>query len=128
MSQTVTEFLEPKIALEVVPKLRPIFFYTDFHDFFTTLMKNRPRGEARRLSKSLRVDPAFLSQVLRGIRNLSQDHAFAAAAYFKFSAAETEYFIELNRISHAGSENFKQHLLAKLSGLRNITGSELIRE
>lgn len=92
-------------------------------DHFAYLQtKFRRSGEARgikgRFAQHVRIQPAFLSQVLARKYPLSLEQADLANSFFGHSLDESEYFILLVSRDRAGSTSLQKHFNQKLENLR----------
>lgn len=76
-----------------------IFDYESINDYLHDELSNRvtrnPRYSLRAFAKALRLNPAELSQVLKGQRKLSLNSAFKVTQSMGFTPSETKHFLLL---------------------------------
>ena len=70
------------------------------------------------MARAARIEPAYLSQMLKGSKTLRPVHALAIASYLGFSALETDYLIELARLETASTEALKKYSRTRLVEIR----------
>ena len=85
-------------------------------------MPSRGRGEIKRIASEARFDPSYLSQILKGSKNLKDEHAVIIARSLGLNAIETEYFVELVRLDGAASPEFKRFTETRIAELRKRAG------
>lgn len=72
------------------------------------------RGEIAKLAQAIRVQPAFISQVLSGKKDFSMEQSFAVAQYLELSEPEREHLFLLVQKDRAGTKDLKKYLEAKI--------------
>ncbi len=77
------------------------------------------RGAVLRLSKVLECHPTFVSQVLKGKADFSQDQAVRFCAYAKLSTTETEFFLNLVGLDRSGTKEGRAFFSAQLKRQRD---------
>jgi hypothetical protein len=82
---------------------------------------NRGRGLFRRLAEHLRVNPVYISQTLKGPKDLSLEQGFAVCEYLGLNDLEREYFLLLIQIERAGTQALKEFHLKRLRKLRRAS-------
>lgn len=105
-----------------------IFGYKNFRKFIRDSFRSRAKngfGEATKLATALRVNNTFISQVLRGDKNLSPEQALATAAHFNLNELETEFFLLLTQMDRAGDKTYRAFVEKKIAKLRG-DASELV--
>lgn len=99
--------------------MESIFEYNDH----STYMKDRlrsigQRGVKQRFAEYIRVQPAFLSQVLAQKYPLSLEQADRANFFFEHSIDESDYFIALVSRDRASTESLKKYFSNQLNDLK----------
>lgn len=82
-------------------------------------LPSRGRGEQAKIAEALGVNTSFLSQVLKGTKNLSQEQAYLLAQYFKLDDLETRYFYEMVNLSRAGKPSYRKFIQTELAKMAN---------
>ncbi|WP_413576498.1 TIGR02147 family protein [Bdellovibrio sp. HCB290] len=92
--------------------MKTLFDFTDYREFLSYYVSHpqAQRGLRAELAKAMQCQAAYLSQVLNGNAELTEDHAFRLVNHLQFSTTEKEYFVLLVRISRASSHELKTHL------------------
>lgn len=72
------------------------------------------RGEVAKLAKAIRVQPAFVSQVLTGKKDFSMEQCYSIAQYLELSEPEQEHLFLLVQKDRAGTSALKKYLTAKI--------------
>ena len=75
------------------------------------------RGEKTRFSQSLRIQPAYLSQILARKYSLSLEQAELANQFFDHSTEESEFFLLLVSRDRAGTVSLKKHFDAQMNAI-----------
>ncbi|HWU43149.1 MAG TPA: TIGR02147 family protein [Bdellovibrio sp.] len=94
-----------------------IFEFEDYRLLISSLVENLPkngRGEYQKIARALRMHTTYLSQVLKGLKNLNQDQALDFAEYWKFNPLESRYFLLLVDYERAGSTKLKNYIRSQL--------------
>jgi plasmid maintenance system antidote protein VapI len=78
----------------------------------------KKRGASSRLAQFLRVHPSRLSRIVQGNDHPTPEQAYLISRYFKFTADEEEYFVNLVNYERASTAAYKQHVSSILDGLR----------
>jgi len=81
-------------------------------------MPRKGHGQLSRLATYMKVHTSFVSQVLKGPKDLSEDQAAAAAEFFSLSSLETEYFLILVRESRAATPRLRSLLDKQKAALK----------
>jgi uncharacterized protein (TIGR02147 family) len=89
--------------------------YDNYKKYLEDVIKNYPSGRGAQsiLAKAMNCQAAYLSQVLRGKVELTEDHAIKLVIFLKLNSLESEYFILLLRLSRAASRELVQYLETK---------------
>jgi len=97
------------------------FIHNDYRGFIREILEKRPRkgrGELQKMALHLRVHTTLISQIMSGLRELTEEQAFDLCSYLELTEAESEYLQLLVKIERAGTQNYKQFLKNKLKELR----------
>mgnify|MGYP001432859607 CR=1 FL=1 len=115
-----------------------VFDYSDYKEFVNSWISEQPKGghgQLRHLAKSLDVNSVVMSQVFRGNRELSLEHALSVAQFMGLSNIERDFFLLLVQKSRAGSFELKRVLeeqieshRAKSQNLKNRVKHEAFSE
>jgi len=85
------------------------------------------RGYKALLAEAAGMQPSFLSQILHSHVHPTPDHAAGMAAFWKLTADEQEYFMELVNLARASSDRLKAIIEARLERLRKKSENLAIR-
>ena len=99
-----------------------VFDFENYKDFVTNRIKsmpNRGRGQFRKMSEYLNVHTTLVSQIFKGIKDLTLEQACGVADFFGLSELETEYFISLVQLERAGSERYREILRKQIAELKD---------
>lgn len=97
------------------------FIHNDYRSFLREILEKRPRkgrGEMQKIAEHLRVHSTLISQIMSGLRELTDEQAFELSHYLELTETESEYFQLLVKIERAGTQTYKQHLKEKLNEMR----------
>lgn len=72
------------------------------------------RGAARRLADELKCHSTYVSQVTSGKADLSVDQGMRLCAYYRLSAEQTEFFLDLLNRDRAGTREAKAHFQMRI--------------
>lgn len=70
-------------------------------------MARKGFGQLGRLAQRLDVNASFISQMLAGKKDLSEDQGYLTSEFFEFSEPETAYFLLLIQRERAGNHRLK---------------------
>ncbi|MBL7671084.1 MAG: DUF4423 domain-containing protein [Bdellovibrionaceae bacterium] len=82
--------------------------FTDYIQYLNAWVKTRGHGSKSVLAKTLGVQTAYLSLVLKQKAHLSLEQALRAKNLFEFGQQETEFFLLLVQKTKAGSEDLRR--------------------
>jgi uncharacterized protein (TIGR02147 family) len=97
------------------------FLHPDYRSFLKEILEKRPRkgrGEMQKIAQHLRVHTTLISQIMSGLRDLTEEQAFELSHYLELTHTESEYFQLLVQIGRASTQNYKQFLKNKLIEMR----------
>ena len=96
--------------------MKNIFEFTDYKEFLKELIvdKNAPRGYQSSLATAAGCQPAYLSQVLSGKPQLSEDNGIRISQFLKMTPLQTEYFLNLIRLGRSNDESFRKFIMEKI--------------
>ena len=89
----------------------------DYKQFLRDWVTSRPqngRGEYRRLAEILGISPTLVSQVVKGDKNFSMEHAVEVADFMGLGERETEQFLLLVEFARAGSHRYRERLRQRI--------------
>jgi len=81
-------------------------------------LPDKGRGVTQSLSKHMRVNPSFVSQVLKGDKHFSLEQIFSAARFFSFHTLERDFVLTLLQRERAGTHELKMYYDEQLQALR----------
>lgn len=93
----------------------------DYRSFLNQYIKAQPKrghGFKLKISEELRVHPTLITQILKGQKSFTMEHAFSLVLFLKFNDLEKDYFLTLIEYDRAGSESLKKFIEKKLLKLR----------
>lgn len=117
-----------------------VYVIEDYRQLIRGLIESKPKqgyGQLTRLATHIGVNPTYLSQILSGLKNLSDDQGYLAAEFFGLNERETFYFLLLIQKERAGSHQVKKLIDRELKSrqseakkLKNriVTETELTQE
>ncbi|KHD87784.1 MAG: hypothetical protein OM95_12270 [Bdellovibrio sp. ArHS] len=102
--------------------MKTLFDFDNYQDFLSFYVSNpeAPRGLRTELAKAMQCQAAYLSQVLNGKAELTEDHAFKLVNHLGFSNIEKEYFTLLVRISRASGHDLQEYLKKQAAALSKV--------
>ena len=83
-----------------------IWSYSDYRSYLNAWIKAQPRagyGKSNQMAMHLNTSRTLISQVLRGVRDLTMEQGYDLANFLELSRAETEYFMSLLNAARAGT-------------------------
>lgn len=89
-----------------------LFAATDYRDYLCKIVyaPETKRGYQALLAKAMGCQAAYLSQVLKGKSELTEDQALKAAVFLELSAVGIEYFVLLVRLARASTLALREYL------------------
>lgn len=87
------------------------------HEELRLRQKRNPRYSARALARDLAISAPFLSQILSGQRELSEDRAHAIASRLPWTRRKREAFTQLTRLEAIHDPNLREHVLRSVKDL-----------
>ncbi len=98
-----------------------IFDYAHYKNFVNDLIESMPkkgRGQYSKIAQYLKINTVVVSQIFRGKRDLSLEHAFLLTQFFAMNDLEREYFLNLVQKEKASHYALKKHFEIKLKELK----------
>jgi hypothetical protein len=97
----------------------------DFKDYKLYILKitsgtNQQKIAKSHLAQAIGCQAAYLSQVLKGKAELTEDHGIKLCQFLHFSELETEYFLTILRMNRAGSSTLARYLEKSCQRLINL--------
>lgn len=93
------------------------------------------RGYQSKMAKAMNCQAAYLSQVLRGKVDLTEDHGLKLTQFLKLNDLESDYFLILLRMGRAVTKELKNYLeerrvelLTHRDDLKNKVGAKSARD
>jgi uncharacterized protein (TIGR02147 family) len=112
--------------------MKEIFEFLDYRtfldDFLEYKQKQLPYFSLRYVSSKLGVTPSFFVKILKGTRNISNEHALKLAEILKFSKPQNEYFQLLVQYNQAKGHEEKKIHLEKIISRRHLSIGELSKD
>lgn len=101
------------------------FKSSDYRTFLVELVRERKlRGITQTdLARVMGCQPAYLSQVLPGRADLTEEHVLRLCGHLGLSDPETEYLLLLLRLQKAGGQLMRTYLERRIRGLRKSSNS-----
>ncbi len=87
-----------------------IFEFKDYRRFLTELLTKNPKwrvGGRMRFAEAMDCKPGYMTQILNGKTNLSQEQAEKLSRYIGLSTAELHYFLLLVNFARSGTTELK---------------------
>jgi uncharacterized protein (TIGR02147 family) len=103
-------------------ELTPIYEYLDYKKFVAELIATFPkegRGVFSKLAKSINVSSVLISQIFKGVKDLTIDQAILTANFFEFKELETEYFVNLVSKARAATPELRKFYDQKIFDIQN---------
>lgn len=88
-----------------------VFDIDDYRGLIRTRIGEMPRngfGQLGRLAEKLSVNASFVSQMLAGKKDLSEDQGYLTSEFFELSEPETAYFLLLIQRERAANHRLKK--------------------
>ncbi len=88
-----------------------VFEFSDYRKALSHLMEihsGEQRGLQTRLANHMGCQQAYLSRVMAGNAELSQEQAVAAGAFFNLDTLEQEYFLTIVNFNRAGTPELRR--------------------
>lgn len=98
-----------------------VFEHIDYKAAIRSYVSSLPRegrGELGRISRSLRIHPTLISQVLHGKKHLTLEQACLLTEHMGLDESGSDYFLGLVEAERAGSEKLKRRISKRLAALQ----------
>ncbi len=100
-----------------------VFEFKDYREFIKvhadpSKTKSKRTGELKKIAEAAQIFPSYLSQILRGQRDLTLDQAIQIADYCQLNDLERKYFLILVQLSRAATSRLKNELLNDLKEIK----------
>jgi uncharacterized protein (TIGR02147 family) len=99
-----------------------VFEFDNYKIFIEKRFKLMPKGgygQAKKLAEHMGVSTTFVSQVLKGNKELNLEQAANVCAFLGLTELETEYFLKLVSYERAGTDRLKKILLKEINKLKS---------
>lgn len=92
--------------------MKSLFEYHNYRKFLEDLVysKDAKRGTQVRIAKAIGCQAAYLSQVLKGKAELTEDHALKLARFLNLPSLGVDYLVLIVRLSRASSPDLRKYL------------------
>lgn len=81
--------------------------YREIIGYHVEKLSKNEKGQLAKLSKFINIHPSYLSQVMKGDKDLSLEQALEAAKFFGLLSNEQNFFLKLIQYQRAGTNNLK---------------------
>jgi uncharacterized protein (TIGR02147 family) len=99
--------------------VKDIFQFDDYRRYLVSALDaDGERGRRSRLAEALRCQPAFVSRVLKGEADFSQEHGMVVNVFLDHRDEESEYFMVLLDYERAGTKPLKDFHYRKILQMR----------
>lgn len=98
-----------------------LFDHEDYKTYVIDRVNGSPKkgyGQYRKMAAALGISTVTVSQIFKGDRHLTLEHAYELSKYFGLSDAERRFFLQLVQIARAGTSKYRDHLKNELAALR----------
>ncbi len=92
--------------------------YKEYVNEKVKLMPQRGRGQFRKMAEVLRVHPVYMTQVLRGEKEISFEHGLRLASYLRLNEREKEFFMLLLQHARAGDAELREYCGKRIEEFR----------
>jgi uncharacterized protein (TIGR02147 family) len=115
--------------------MQTVFEFKNYKDFLLYLVSHAsaPRGMRASFAKVMGCQAAYLSQVLNGKAELTEDHSYKLVKHLGLGRHESRYFMTLVRLSRASTPELRdflvdeaEQLAAEAAETHNKVGSKRI--
>ena len=99
-----------------------IFDFESYKKYIHVWIKSQPKlghGQMRKIAEALGLHTTMVSQIFRGDKHLSIEHAQELASYLGLRAIESDYLILLVQIERAGTKKLRDYYRLKLTQLKD---------
>ncbi|MDR3608064.1 MAG: TIGR02147 family protein [Oligoflexia bacterium] len=99
--------------------VKDVFDFDNYRDYVKqALDSDGERGKRTRLAEALRCQPAFVSRVLSGEADFSQEHGVVINQFLQHREEESEFFMTLLDLGRAGSKALQDYHRRRLAAMR----------
>ena len=102
--------------------MQNIFLESDYRKIIKALVENKKQIDKKfnfqRMAESMGIQKAYLSQVLQGARDFSQDQLYRASQFLKSKKEEYEYMKLLLEYARSALADRKQELSILIAGIQ----------
>jgi|GEM_PF-3403866 len=105
------------------------FKYSNYKDLIEALIEDQGplSGLKTRMARAAGIQPSYLSHVMHGSAQLTPDHAFALARFFKLPPLEADYFLTLVEVERSSNPDYRRYLTQKINSLKFESRKQLTR-
>ena len=96
--------------------MRNVFEFTDYKSFLREIIndENAPRGFQSTLAKAANCQSSYLSQVVSGKPQISEDIGLRIGRFLNMTPLQLEYFLNLIRLGRSNDEEFRSFIMMKI--------------
>ena len=111
-----------------------IFDFTNYKIFVQKWLESQPKrghGYFVKIADALGISTVLVSQIFKGDKNLSLEHAYLLADFLGLNLAEKNYLLLLVNFEKAGSHKLREHFLTEIKQIqkhKRETLKEIVRE
>jgi uncharacterized protein (TIGR02147 family) len=96
-------------------KTRSVFEFASYKPFMAHMLSSKTqRGQLSRAAEALNCQRSYLSRVISESLQLTPDHAFKLARFWRLTSDEREYFQTMVDYERAGDPEYRAHLKQRL--------------
>lgn len=98
-----------------------IFKFNDYKEFVQKWVENHPakgRGQYGKMAEALGISSVLISQIFKGEKNLSLEHAYLLTEFVGLTPAERDYLILLVNFDRAGSHKLKEYFRRQIKHIQ----------
>lgn len=105
-----------------------IFKFDNYKEFIQKWVENQPskgRGLYAKIADSLNISSVLVSQIFKGDKNLSLEHAYLLTEFLALTSDEKDYFILLVEYNKAGSQKLQNYFQQKIKTIQKKKSENL---
>lgn len=101
-------------------KTKSVFEFATYKPYLAYKLSSKEhRGQLSRAAEAIQTQRSYLSRVISEELQLTPDHAFKLARFWKLNATEREYFCLLVDLDRAGDPEFRAHLKSRAQEMKD---------
>lgn len=99
--------------------------YKDFIQKWVESQSGRGRGQYGKMAEALGISSVLISQIFKGEKNLSLEHAYLLTEYLGLTPPERDYFILLVQFDKAGSHKLREYFQQQIKTIQKERSENL---